>query len=221
MGKTIDSIWEQLHSAGKWGAYPPEHVIRFVARNYYSRDRASVRLLDFGCGQGANTRYLAREGFDTYAFDGSESAVRKTRDMLRAEGLTAKLVCADAPEIDYENDFFDAVIDNACIYSNTTENIKAMYGRVFEILKPGGKLLTVCFGEELEGYRTGRRLEERTYTDIREGVLADRGTAHIFSRDELIGLLAEAGFVNTVCDWCKYTDRGLLVHQYICSAEKP
>ena len=61
------------------GEYLSEHVIRFVARNYYNTDRSKVRILDFGCGQGAHTWYLAREGFDTYAFDGSSSAIKKPK----------------------------------------------------------------------------------------------------------------------------------------------
>ncbi len=52
--------WEKIHSQKVWG-YPSEHVIRFVARNYYKRNRSEVKILDFGCGTGANTWSLARE----------------------------------------------------------------------------------------------------------------------------------------------------------------
>ena len=87
----MDKIWEEIHGNQPWGKYPQEYVIRFVARNYYNRDRKSVKILDFGCGQGANTWYLAREGFDTYAFDGSENAVLKCSERLKNEGLTADI----------------------------------------------------------------------------------------------------------------------------------
>ena len=62
---SIDPIWEKIHSTQAWGAYPSEHVIRFVTRNYYSAEnRRAIKILDFGCGQGAHTWYLSREGFD-------------------------------------------------------------------------------------------------------------------------------------------------------------
>lgn len=48
--KTFDDMWEQVHSEMEWGKYPSEEVIRFVARNYYKKDRENVNLLDFGCG---------------------------------------------------------------------------------------------------------------------------------------------------------------------------
>ena len=77
MKKTFDEIWEDIHKNKEWGRYPSEEVIRFVARNYYNQDRDKVKILDFGCGAGANTWFLAREGFDTYAFDGSKTAVKR------------------------------------------------------------------------------------------------------------------------------------------------
>ena len=73
----MDNIWNEIHETQAWGSYPSEHVIRFFARNYYSKERDKVKILDFGCGGGAHTWYLAREGFDVYAFDGAEAAVKK------------------------------------------------------------------------------------------------------------------------------------------------
>lgn len=36
MKKSFDNYWEQVHSRTEWGQYPTEHVIRFIARNYYN-----------------------------------------------------------------------------------------------------------------------------------------------------------------------------------------
>ena len=47
-----------------WGKYPGEDLIRFIARNFYSRQiRRDTRILEVGCGPGANLWFLAREGF--------------------------------------------------------------------------------------------------------------------------------------------------------------
>ena len=81
--KSFDETWEKIHAAQEWGKYPSEPVIRFVARNYYNGDRKAVKILDFGCGGGSHTWYLAREGFDTYGFDGSKSAVNKVEARLK------------------------------------------------------------------------------------------------------------------------------------------
>lgn len=216
----MDKIWERIHESQTWGGYPPEHVIRFVARYYYKLDRKQVKILDFGCGQGANTWYLAREGFDTYAFDGSDSAIRKCEEKLKREGLTAKLQVSDGTQVNYPNDSFDAVIDNVCIYANEVKSIKKMYRNVLSMLKPGGRLLTACFGEEMGGLNTGVEVEPGTYKDIKEGVLANRGLSHIYTEEELKSILYNIGFTIEHCDWIRYMDCGNMVHQIICVAMK-
>ena len=77
--KTFDKAWEKVHREREWGKYPSEDIIRFVARNYYRENRTEIKILDIGCGQGANTWYLAKEGFQTYGFYGSESAINKAK----------------------------------------------------------------------------------------------------------------------------------------------
>lgn len=48
-----DPIWEEIYRKQEWGKYPPEYVIRFIARNFYhAADRRCVRLLDLGCDPG-------------------------------------------------------------------------------------------------------------------------------------------------------------------------
>ena len=220
MKTVIDPIWELIHSSQFWGGYPSEHVIRFVARNFYNTERKKVKILDFGCGQGAHTWYLASEGFDTYAFDGSPSAVAKTKERLNNFALNATLSVMDAVSIEYPENFFDAVIDGACIYANRISDINIMYSNIFRILKSGGRLLTICFGEELDGYKTGKEIEKGTFVDIKEGVLVNRGISHFFTNKEIEEILSSIGFKDIQIEWCKYTDRGHLVHQYICSAVK-
>ena len=218
----MDQIWEDIHASREWGRYPGEHIIRFMANNYgkSGKDRSLVKVLDFGCGQGASTWYLSREGYDTYAFDGSESAVIKTRKRLEEEHLHAKVECMNGTELEYPEAFFDAVIDNACVYANRIADIKKMYRMIHAILKEGGKLITVCFGDETDGVKSGEEIEPHSFTGIQEGVLKERGLSHIFSEKELKDLLYEAGFSEVVVDWSKYTVNRVLVHQLICQAVK-
>ena len=134
-------LWERIHSNLEWGKYPSEQVVRFVARNYYNCVRQDIKILDFGCGAGANTWFLAREGFDVYAFDGAPSAVKRAKEYLQNEGINSvKFKVLDGKSLNYEEEFFDCVIDSACIYSNTRDDIIKMYQEVYRVLKQQGKI---------------------------------------------------------------------------------
>ena len=212
--------WEYIHKNKDWGVYPTEHVIRFVARNYYKTDRANVKILDFGCGTGAHTWYLAREGFDTYAFDISETAIRKLQDRMKAENLTINAEAMDGLALDYPDYFFDAVIDNVSIWANKMEDIKKMYRAVWDVLKVGGKFLTVVFSRETTGYGTGTKIEDGTYEGLAKGNLQGLGYRHFFEEDELRRMLSETGFQDIGIDVVRYTDRGNVVEQFVATGVK-
>ena len=219
--KSFVEEWENIHITMDWGKYPSVNVIRFVARNYYNKNRKQIKILDFGCGGGANTWYLAREGFDVYAFDGSQSAVQKAKDFLESEGYhNVHFDIMDGAEIQYQKGFFDCVIDNVCIYANKIEGIRRMYENVYSVLKKEGKIFSTCFGVKTEGYGTGSVLEPDTYCNIEKGVLSGRAVAHFFTKENLFNLLEEVGFKNILIDENVYTDNGIMVQMFIAKADK-
>ncbi len=216
--RTFDERWEEIHKAMEWGKYPEASVVRFVARNYYNMERNQVKILDFGCGAGANTWFLAREGFDVYAFDGSESAVRRASEYLKKEGLSnVEFRVRDGGSLDYAKNFFDCIIDNVCIYANKLDNILYMYKTVYSLLKTGGRFYSSAFGTETSGYGTGTEIEEGTYENISEGVLSGRAIAHFFTKDEFETIIMESGFKNVRIENMTYTDQGANVQMFIAT----
>ena len=212
--------WERIHSTKVWGGYPSEHVIRFIARNYYMRNRAEVKILDFGCGTGANTWFLAQEGFDTYAFDISESAIRQLDERMKAFSLSCHSLVADGLQLPYKDNYFDAIIDSASIQSNLLADIKAMYKKCHDILVVGGKIMTVVFSKKTTGYGTGIKIESGSYEGITTGPLQHLGVRHFFDEQELEQCLAEAGFQKIRIETAEYTDNGNMISQIIGFGEK-
>lgn len=217
--KSFDAIWETIHKNQEWGKYPSEPVIRYVARNYYNKERKQIKILDFCCGGGSHAWYLAREGFDVYAFDGSESAVNKVKDRLDKEGLKADLRVRDALELDYEDNFFDCVIDNVSIYANKFENITKMYEKIYDMTKQGGRIFTSVFSKHTTGYGTGEQIEKDTFINLTCGVLKGRGIAHFYDENEISALLDRIGFCDIQTDLIHYTDDGNVVEQIFASAK--
>jgi len=221
--KTFDSMWEQIHSEMEWGKYPSEEVIRFVARNYYRKDRKNIKLLDFGCGTGAVTWYAAREGFDAYGFDGSETAIKKARIRMKEENICSDLIVADAGKLPYDNEFFDGIIDSAVIYANKIELIPYILKEIYRVLKNGGKIFsTGLFNKDTTGFGSGENLGNNTYRELTEGCLAHRGIVHFFTEDEIKTLWKDTGFKNIKIDSFRRTDSGgeNTIGYFIVEAEK-
>ena len=51
-------IWEDIFSSQEWGKYSGESLIKFVARNFYKQNRSDIKILELGCGPGANLGFV-------------------------------------------------------------------------------------------------------------------------------------------------------------------
>lgn len=216
----IDKIWEKIHQEQEWGKYPSEEVIRFVAKNYYNQDRKKIKILDFGCGAGANTWFLAREGFDTYAFDGSELAIEKAKAYLAKDHLTATFQVKDGCEISYKNEYFNCIIDGFCLSTNTLPNIINMYQKIYNMLVFGGKLFSTGCTPKTTGYGTSTKIEENTYRNPTTGLITNRGVIHFFEEDQLTTILNNIGFKNIKFITLKRLENNSILEHWIATAEK-
>jgi SAM-dependent methyltransferase len=116
-----NSVWETIfRERSSWGRYPPEELIRFVARHYYAEpERRAVRFLEIGCGPGAGPGwYLAREGYSYSGIDGSETAIGKSRRRFEDEGLSGEFVTGTLDALPWPDATFDCVVDVACLQHN-------------------------------------------------------------------------------------------------------
>ncbi|MBW2617785.1 MAG: class I SAM-dependent methyltransferase [Deltaproteobacteria bacterium] len=187
-----DEVWEAVFQEQEWGRYPPEELIRFVARSFYNvARRDDVRLLEIGCGPGANVWFMAREGFDVFGVDASNTAIRLTRERLEGEGLRANLAVGDIKELDriFPGLTFDAVIDVCCIQCHQLADAEAILQQIHSVLKPGGRSFNMLLAAGTYGEGLGRKVEPGTFEGIAEGPLAGRGVNHFFSLDEVKRLM--------------------------------
>lgn len=204
---TWDPIWEEIFRTHEWGKYPPEELIRFIARNYYQApDRSAVRVLEVGCGAGANVWYLAREGFSATGVDGAATAIERARRRMAAEGLAADLQVGDIVHLDrmFAPASFDAVIDVACLWCNRRAAVESMVKQIHAVLKPGGKVFSMLLGSGSYGEGTGTEVEPGTWVDIQVGPLRGRGLNRFFSREEVQRVFADFPDLKV-----EYTDRSL------------
>ncbi|MEK7376530.1 MAG: class I SAM-dependent methyltransferase, partial [Candidatus Margulisiibacteriota bacterium] len=159
-------LWDDIFSVQEWGKYPAEALIRFVARNFYKKDRNSIKILEVGCGPGPNIWYIAREGFNAYGIDISGSAIEKAKSRLKAEGLSADLRVGDIKQLPYEDKSFDAVIDNECLYCNNRKDTETVLKEIKRVLKDSGSLFSRTFSDGTYTGITKRTVGKDEYDDV-------------------------------------------------------
>ena len=192
-----DAVWDQVFRSQEWGKYPPEHVIRFVARRWYKvPDRKAVRLLDLGCGPGACTWYMAREGFSVSSIDGSPKAIELLQQRLASEGLSAEARVGDYGQLPWADGVFDGALDNVSLCCNPFAACQRAVREVRRVLKPGGHFCSVNFTDRCWGYGSGRAAGPGEFSEITTGPWAGKGFSLFMNRAQVDELYREFSEVN-------------------------
>ena len=221
INKSWDPVWEKVFQEQEWGKYPSESLIRFIARNFYKKDRQNTKILEVGCGTGANIWYLSREGFDTYGIDGSNTGILLATKRLENENLKAHLSTDDILALPYENDFFDCVIDVECLYANNYKNSSKILLDIKRVLKKGGLFYSRTFSDHMFVGNAHPISENLEFKYIDEGPLAGKGFVRLSSRNLIKKLYCKFFNLRTV-DLLEYSrDNGQMkISEWIIIGEK-
>jgi SAM-dependent methyltransferase len=177
--------WDELFRQEEFRWREPYHgVFRFAK---LLKEKGIQRVLDLGCGTGRHLVFLAREGFEVFGTDISETGLEHARRWLNQEEFTAKLKQSDMTVIPYPDRFFDAAISVHVIYHGTLERMRRAIAELHRTLRPGGLALLTFKSKRSFRYGKGERTEPETFI---HGEGADSGIPHHYSdREEIEHLL--------------------------------
>lgn len=217
-----DAVWEKVFQEQEWGKYPGEDLIRFIARNFYSTpNRNEIKLLEVGCGTGANLWYAAREGFSVYGIDGSTIAINRAIDRLDCEcpGWSGRLMVGDILQLPFPDHFFDAVIDNEAVYCNSFSHSQDIYNEMARVTKKGGKLFSRTFATGSWGDQTGEKVGHNAYV-VNEGPLAGKGFSRFTDYKEIPELIQRFEISEIQLITRKYISIDREVKEWVITGEK-
>ena len=188
-----DPVWEQIfRSRARWGRYPAEELVRFMAAYYYDApERSEVRVLEIGCGPGSGASwFVAREGFSLSGIDASATAIEKSRQRFAEEGLRGEFRQGDIASLPWRDAVFDVVLDFACLSCNTENETAAIIAEIHRVLKPGGRHFSItpkagCWGDD-----PGERLDATTLVLATQGPFRAMGKIRFATRESLERLYA-------------------------------
>jgi SAM-dependent methyltransferase len=100
-------------------------------RAYIDENCRSRKVLDYGCGEGLWSFYMAERGAEVTAIDISEVAVEQARKRLR-------FLSMDAEETDFEDDSFDLICGTAILHHL---DLRKCFTEIARVLRPGGSAI--------------------------------------------------------------------------------
>jgi SAM-dependent methyltransferase len=127
----------------------PEATIYWFARFLKQKGIHDGRLIDFGCGYGAEAIYMANQGYEVAGVDINRGAIEFATERTEREHVDAKFVCQDVLEFErgIEPDSVDIAVDSTLVHSLKKNDRKIHISNVQRVLKPGSWLYVLAFSD--------------------------------------------------------------------------
>jgi SAM-dependent methyltransferase len=192
----FDVSWEdKIYSKAKHcNKYPYGELVSYVFRSLplLNKPREEIRVLELGSGAGNNLWFLSEMGFDVYGVDGSSAAVNISRSLLKSRGQKANVSQGDFTNLDYQDGFFDLIIDREATYCGLKSEIQKTWCEANRVLRPGGVVISFMFSDSNPWLDYAKQnpdivecLEENTCTGFDRGTFLDAGKSHFSTRKDL------------------------------------
>jgi SAM-dependent methyltransferase len=182
--------------------YPNEELLRFFGRHYFSlhpEQRRSVRVLEAGCGSGANLWMIAREGFDAHGIELSAAGIQLCERMLSHWEAAATVKAGDMTAVPYPDRTFDAVVDVFSSYCLDERGFALFLDEVKRLLRPRGRFFSYTPSKASDAFRRpdpSRFIDASTLDGIRREGAAYSGNLYPFrfiAPDEYAAALESRG----------------------------
>ncbi|MDV5356718.1 tellurite resistance methyltransferase TehB [Enterobacter asburiae] len=102
------------------------------------------KVLDLGCGNGRNSLYLAKRGFDVTAWDKNPNSLSNLQRIREAEGLNnLHIDSADLNSLSFEGEY-DFILSTVVMMFLEATTIPGLIANMQRCTKPGGHNLIVA-----------------------------------------------------------------------------
>ena len=181
--------------------YPNEAFVRFMAEHYFSlplSKRKKTRILEIGCGSGANLWVISRERFDAYGVDIAPTSIGLCKKMLTTYGAKAQLSVGNMKMLTFRNNVFEAIVDVMTIEHTDLQGHRETFSEIFRCLKKGGRFFSWHLGSKSVSFTKGKgkRIDALTVDNIPNTTVPyhSSGLTCFITPAVLQKLLRKAGF---------------------------
>jgi SAM-dependent methyltransferase len=185
--------WEQRYAENTHlSVWPWSDLVSLVYRHCKAIiAQGRGRVLELGCGAGANIPLFRSLGMDYYAIEGSPTITKQLH--IRYPDLADQIVVGDFTLVQPFPVDFDLVVDRGSLTANCSSSIVGALRLVKASLKSNGVFIGSDFfstnhSDSLAGVQCD---DQYTRTEIKEGHLAGTGKVHFSDERHLRELFSD------------------------------
>ena len=194
---TYATEWNDVYrNNSHMSIWPWSDLVSSVYRYANPRD-GYQRVLELGCGAGANIPLFLKENCDYYSIEGSENIVKKLIAIYPE--LSKKILIGDFTNKNsfLKDNFFDLVVDRGSITCNDTNAITNTLKHVVEYLRPGGKIICIDWYSSVHSdSKTGDYIDAHTRTNLpADSHLNGIGKVHFSDKEHILQLFKNSDLI--------------------------
>ncbi len=197
---SFDPVWEERYKDNpKYrNHYPWSSVVSFIYNNKpRDKENDAIRILEVGCGNGANLWFAAREGFSVAGIDGSQTAISYAKEWFAREGLKGDFRVGDFASLPFEDNYFDLVIDRAALSFSCVPAISNAINEIWRVLCPGGRFTFNPYSDRCSSF-DGVPDPDGCYRKVHFGTIRPGAQVSFFSIGEIRSLFQEKWIINQI-----------------------
>ena len=184
--ENLHELWDTIYRRNEQNSvWPWSDLVGTVMRNARPKSE-EFRVLELGCGAGANIPFFLSLGVDYVSMDASEVVVSRLREKFPQ--LKNNLFTGDFTEA-LPSGEFDLIFDRGSTVCNKTETIKQCLKICHDQLKSDGKYIGVdWFSTKHSSFFLGEVEDDWTRVNFSSGPFADVYRMHFSDKPHLYDL---------------------------------
>lgn len=178
---TFSNEWEETYRGGTHlSIWPWSDLVSYVMRYAKPKAGGRTKVLELGCGAGANIPFFLNFGSDVEYFgvDGSPHIIEMLKN--KYPSLRNNLATLDFTKESFQTRQLDIIVDRGSLTHNTTDAIRKTISEIRVSLKNSEKFIGIdWFSTEHSDYNKGENIQdEYTKSNIKDGQFKGVGNVH-------------------------------------------
>ena len=163
----LKKYWENVHEIYLKKSWIDEpSVFAVTALGYFPKEG---KILDLGAGQGQDSRFFAKKGYEVISTDLSEYALDISKEKAKKEGVNMEFLRIDLAKdkLSFDDGSVDVIYSHLSLHYFDNKRTAEIFQEIYRVLKQGGivaMLFNTVEDEEIKNQEF-KLIEENYYED--------------------------------------------------------